>query len=396
MVVCSLVRIRNNTLRTYRLVPGDPFFTPSIDNDICIGDITVPPGFDQTADGLMIPWEGTTRGGFEIYDDAAKQHMRCVVGPINCEGENRDWLKFHKANWDTLRSDKWIPMGRRHILGTIGTAVEIQLTFRDAHSQVSECPEIIEVVHFEHSIRCAQHSTVFLNVFDLVSSMSIPNAILCNTTFSAIGAFHTAVEIYGEEWSFYRTPNPKSCGVCKSLHPRHHPVHVYRQSLNLGATKLKDWEVKYLVRGKLASKWSGGDYDLLYRNCIHFCEELQLSLGVKPVPAWVRGLHETGACVFSIPWPLSYLFSSAKQKMQKGVPDSTWGTQLKDDDDRLDTESVAASELSATSLGARTGDTSEDPGMAPSDGTFADMEGVSETNSAPSTPKRKFTSTWTT
>ena len=49
--------------------------------------------------------------------------------------------------------------------------------------------------------------------------------------FNTIGAFHTAIEVltvsflgllscvtdkkvYGEEWAFYRTPNPTSCGVC--------------------------------------------------------------------------------------------------------------------------------------------------------------------------------------
>merc|ERR1712032_1579601 len=130
----------------------------------------------------------------------------------------------------------------------------------------------------------------------------------------SVGAFHAAVEVYGEEWSFYRTPNPTSCGVCKSLRPRNHPVHVYRQSVNLGQTKLKEWEVRYLIRARLAHKWLGGTYDLLHRNCIHFCDELLLSLGVKPSPSWVSGLHETGATVLRIPWPLSFFFSSGSKQ----------------------------------------------------------------------------------
>jgi len=148
---------------------------------------------------------------------------------------------------------------------------------------------------------------VFLNVFDLASAMSIPNAILCNTVFNTFGAFHAAVEVYGEEYSFYRTPNEKSCGVCKSLRPRQHPVHVYRQSIPLGATSLKDWEVRFLIRAKLSSAWRGGGYDLLHRNCIHFCDELLLCLGVNGVPSWVRGLHETGASVLGMPWPFSII-----------------------------------------------------------------------------------------
>merc|ERR1712048_1244391 len=119
------------------------------------------------------------------------------------------------------------------------------------------------------------------------------------------GAFHAAVEVYGEEWSFYRTPAPTACGVHRSAHARHHPVHIYRQSVDLGKTALKDWEVRYLIRAKLSQKWPGGGYDLLHRNCIHFCDELLLSLGVKPVPSWVRCLHEVGGTVLKIPWPMS-------------------------------------------------------------------------------------------
>merc|ERR1712187_748321 len=129
--------------------------------------------------------------------------------------------------------------------------------------------------------------------------------------FKTIGAFHAAVEVYGEEWSFYRTPAPTACGVHRSAHARQHPVHIYRQSVNLGKTTLRDWEVRYLIRAKLSQQWPGGGYDLLNRNCIHFCDELLLSLGVKSVPAWVRGLHETGASVLRIPWPLSYFLSDA-------------------------------------------------------------------------------------
>merc|ERR1712176_321718 len=264
--------------------------------------------------------------------------------------------------------------GRRHLLGTIGGAVEVQLTFRDTRSQVVGQPlaDLVEVTHFEHGVRCAAQNTVFLNVFDLASALSIPNAMLCNTIINTIGAFHAAVEVFGEEWSFYRTPNPTSCGVCKSLRPRHHPVHVYRQSVNLGSTTLKDWEVRYLIRGKLASKWPGGGYDLLHRNCIHFCDELLLSLGVKPVSPWVRTLHETGASVLRIPWPLSLVFG--------GGGDTSKAKSLQDEDSdgdvpqlQADTASAAPSDAtSLTSTAARTSMGPYDPGRAPSDGTFVD------------------------
>mmetsp|Transcript_112658 Transcript_112658/g.349661 ORF Transcript_112658/g.349661 Transcript_112658/m.349661 type:complete len:406 (-) Transcript_112658:117-1334(-) len=385
MVVAQVVRVRNNTLRTFHLQAGDPFYTPRIDDQPCVeGYIKVPPGFDQAADGLVVPWEATTYCGLEITEDDSEQLLRCVVGPKEePEGDGRDWLQFRSAAWEPLARDRWSNLGRRHLLGAVGGAVEIQLTFRDARGQSTDSPaELVEVTHFEYATRCAAQNTVFLNVFDLASALSIPNAMLCNTVFNTIGAFHAAVEVYGEEWSFYRTPNPTSCGVCKSLRPRHHPVHVYRQSVNLGVTSLKDWEVRYLIRGKLAAKWPGGQYDLLNRNCIHFCEELLLSLGVKPVPAWVRGLHETGASVLRVPWPLSALFGggggppSKPKALTDGSHGGGDGDQSVDDNFcHAETASAAPSDTTCTSTAGRTSVGPLDPGRAPVDGTFIDADG---------------------
>mmetsp|Transcript_44443 Transcript_44443/g.96641 ORF Transcript_44443/g.96641 Transcript_44443/m.96641 type:complete len:355 (+) Transcript_44443:120-1184(+) len=312
MVVAKVVRVRNNTMRTFTIQAGDPFYTPLIDNKPCVnGVVEVPPGFDQTAEGLAVPWEALTSDGLVLSEANGADLLRCVVGPManaNEEESRSDWLQFRSARWEPVSQDRWLPLGHRHFMGAVGTSVDIQLTFRDGRSRSEDQADLATLVHFERAVVCASPNTVFLNVFDLAPVLSVPNAILCNTVVNTVGAFHAAVEVYGEEWSFYRTPSPTSCGVCKSLRPRNHPVHVYRQSINLGETSLKDWEVRYLIRAKLALKWPGGGYDLLTRNCIHFCDELLLTLGTRPAPGWVRGLHEAGASVLSVPWPLSYVF----------------------------------------------------------------------------------------
>mmetsp|Transcript_125264 Transcript_125264/g.365872 ORF Transcript_125264/g.365872 Transcript_125264/m.365872 type:complete len:407 (-) Transcript_125264:55-1275(-) len=378
MVVAQVVKIRNNTMRTFRIQAGDPFYTPRIDGKPCVdGFIEVSPGFDQVADGLVVPWENMTWAGLEITEESSEQLVRCVIGPVDPDSDGKDWLQFRSSLWDPLAQDKWMSLGGRHLLGAVGSAVEIQLTFRDARSHCTEDPaELIEVLHFEHAVRCAPRNTVFLNVFDLASALSIPNAMLCNTVFTTLGAFHAAVEVYNEEWSFYRTPNPTSCGVCRSLRPRHHPVHVYRQSVNLGNTSLRDWEVRYLIRGKLASKWPGGGYDLLHKNCIHYCDELLLSLGVKPVPPWVRGLHETGASVLRIPWPLSLVLGggggpSKPRALADGARD--------DDGEKDKDETTGASDVT---LGSTVGRQGIDPGAPPADGTFIDSDDESEAPSS--------------
>mmetsp|Transcript_139039 Transcript_139039/g.387827 ORF Transcript_139039/g.387827 Transcript_139039/m.387827 type:complete len:409 (+) Transcript_139039:103-1329(+) len=380
MVVAQVVRIRNNTIRTFHVQAGDPFYTPRIDGKPCVdGLIEVPPGFDQIADGLVVPWEAMTRNGLEIIEDESHQLVRCVIGPVELDAANKDWLQFRSSSWDAVASDKWMALGRRHVLGAVGSPVEMQLTFRDVRSHPTENPaELVEVTHFEHAVGCASKDTVFLNVFDLASALSIPNAMLCNTLFNTIGAFHAAVEVYGEEWSFYRTPNPTSCGVCKSLRPRHHPVHIYRQSINLGSTTLKDWEVRYLIRCKLAAQWPGGSYDLLHRNCIHFCDDLLLSLGVKPVPPWVRGLHETGASVLRTPWPLSMVLNAGDGTTSKprALADADGGA----DDDRSQAETMSA-DASESTLRSTVGRLSQsnpdrlDASRATTDPTFLDTDG---------------------
>lgn len=369
MVVAQIVRVRNLARREFSVNTGDPFYTATVDGKVC-DDTTfqVPGGADFTTSGFAIPWEIFTRVGLEITsEDMPHQILRVVVGPVDTDPQQRDWLQFRTDTWEKIAQDRWLPLGHRHTLGTVGGNVEIQMTFRD---NLQQSFELWEFVHFEFA-QCPKSSqdTVYLNVFDLASALSIPNAMLCNTMFNTIGAFHAAVEVYGEEWSFYRTPNPNACGVCKSLRPRHHPVHVYRKSIPLGSTGLKDWEVRYLIRGKLAAKWPGGGYDLLQRNCIHFCDELVLHLGVMPVPNWVRGLHETGASVLRIPWPFSMLNSSSASDAdavngEEGVAD-------------VPAQHTRAPPQRSKTQGDVPSGPPVDPGQAPEDGIFVSVDSSS-------------------
>lgn len=351
MVVAQVVRIRNNTLRTFRITSGDWFYTPRIAGQPWKDSVlTVTPGFDQACEGLIVPWETLTAAGLEVVEECdggttGEEVLRLIVGPVETEGDYHDWLQYRHGDWEFVAQERWMPLGQRHFLGSVGNAVDLQMTFRDARGQAGAGPTALaDLVHFDHAARVAPPNMVFLNVFDLAPTMSIPNAMLCNTVFTSFGAFHAAVEVFGDEWSFYRTPNPNSCGVCRSLRPRHHPVHVYRQSVPLGQTTLAEWEVRYLIRGYLALKWPGGSYDLLERNCIHFCDELLLELGVSAVPSWVRALHETGSTVFR--WPLTLIpwRNSGAEALEDGT-DVEPGDFV-----QAETNSIAASGTTASAL----------------------------------------------
>lgn len=397
MVVCMVVRVRNDTSRRFTITQADdPFYTAKVDGQAC-GDqpLEIAPGVDVPAEGLVVPWAATTRRGLAVGEVDQPEQIRCVVGPSDFDDSGTDWLRLHSAAWEPLLQERWLPLGRRHLLGAVGGVVELQLTFREPRgasgapltapvpgdtgfsdelrpgcsvrlhglavsielngaeatcvqwdereqrwtvelankelravkrenvrrlqgdyttsaSSGGVAHRIAECAYFEKESASAPGNTVFLNVYDLAPAASIPNSMLCNSLVKTMGAFHAAVEVYGEEWGFYRQASPDDCGICRSRRPRQHPVHVYRQSVNLGKTELKDWEVWNLIRWEVIPNWPSKRYDLIHSNCIHFADEMLWLLGVDAVPAWVKGLHENAAAILKVPWPLSLMYGSGE------------------------------------------------------------------------------------
>ncbi|KAL6006749.1 hypothetical protein ACLOJK_032243 [Asimina triloba] len=91
----------------------------------------------------------------------------------------------------------------------------------------------------------------------------------------------TYLPVYGdEEWSF---------GFCEqgsgvfSCPPGKNPMYTYRESIVLGETNLPIFKVNQIVR-ELSREWPGDMYDLLARNCNHFCNEFCERLGVPKLP----------------------------------------------------------------------------------------------------------------
>lgn len=306
-----VVRVRNASSKTFLLTQAADYFysAPKLGGKDCGSDpIEIPPGFDEVAENLVVPWATTSAQGLVIAEAGCNDVVRCVVGPSSHDGGDTDWLRLHSDTWAEVMQGRWLSLGPRHLLGAIGGLAELQLSFVEPTTRgiSSDAEEIAESVSFECQVSSAPANTVFLNVYDLASAVSIPNAMLCNSMMKSFGAFHAAVEVYNEEWGFYRQPDPDVSGVFRSKHPRRHPVHVYRQSVNLGTTELKDYEVMRMMRS-VAPNWPSSRYDLIHCNCIHFADKLLMLLGVQAVPAWVKGLHETGAAIFRVPWPLSWL-----------------------------------------------------------------------------------------
>jgi len=145
--------------------------------------------------------------------------------------------------------------------------------------------------HVVNSISRATHNSmreVRLNIYDVGSS----TVQKVNTVFRAmgVGAFHAAVEVYGQEWSFGYRPDGGSGIFCSR--PRQCDLHIYRESVVMGSTLLSELKVHEIMK-RMAKEWPGGNYDVLQRNCCHFSEEFCAKLGVGPLPLWVNNLAAT-------------------------------------------------------------------------------------------------------
>ncbi|XP_058084984.1 deSI-like protein sdu1 [Magnolia sinica] len=160
---------------------------------------------------------------------------------------------------------------------------------------------------------------VVLHVYDVTNSASpkTNNTILhINKIFKdAIGLggiFHSAVQVYGdEEWSF---------GFCEtgsgvfSCPPTRNPMYTYRESIVLGETDLPNFSVNQILR-ELSREWPGTSYDLLSKNCNHFCDELCEKLGVPKLPAWVNRFANAGDAAMEVAGNTALRWRQAKTEI---------------------------------------------------------------------------------
>lgn len=126
------------------------------------------------------------------------------------------------------------------------------------------------------------------------------------------GIFHSAVQVYGdEEWSF---------GFCEhgtgvfSCPPTKNPMYTYRESIKLGKTSFSIFKVNQILR-ELSREWPGQSYDLLSKNCNHFCDEFCERLGVPKLPGWVNRFAHAGDAAVEIAGNTAHRFRQAKTEI---------------------------------------------------------------------------------
>eukprot|EP00425_Heterocapsa_triquetra_P027735 CAMPEP_0195103844 /NCGR_PEP_ID=MMETSP0448-20130528/72753_1 /TAXON_ID=66468 /ORGANISM="Heterocapsa triquestra, Strain CCMP 448" /LENGTH=258 /DNA_ID=CAMNT_0040139593 /DNA_START=65 /DNA_END=839 /DNA_ORIENTATION=+ len=141
-------------------------------------------------------------------------------------------------------------------------------------------------------------ATVTLHIYDAGTSGIVRGL---NTVLRPLGsgAFHCGVEVYDLEWSYSDTScfseDPGVTGLFFSW-PKKCEGHSYTESVHMGKTVVSEMEVMRIVE-ELEAQWLGESYDLLEKNCCHFCNLFCDRLGVGRIPDWVMNLANTGASV---------------------------------------------------------------------------------------------------
>lgn len=131
---------------------------------------------------------------------------------------------------------------------------------------------------------------VILNVYDVSNNPRIQTINNATKPMGYGGMFHAAIEIHGREYSFGGTLNKNSnaTGIFTS-HPKHCPMHHYRESVYLGDCELNDEQIQAILE-VLRPKWKANSYNLFRKNCAFFCREFAIELGVGDIPEWVWAL----------------------------------------------------------------------------------------------------------
>ncbi|KAL6132062.1 PREDICTED: deSI-like protein At4g17486 [Fragaria vesca subsp. vesca] len=126
------------------------------------------------------------------------------------------------------------------------------------------------------------------------------------------GIFHSAVQVYGEdEWSFGFCEQGSGVFSCPS---GKNPMYTYRESIVLGTTDCSIFKVNQILR-ELSREWPGYTYDLLSKNCNHFCDELCERLGVPKLPGWVNRFAHAGDAAMEVAGNTAVRLKQAKTEI---------------------------------------------------------------------------------
>ncbi|CAN6179069.1 unnamed protein product [Urochloa humidicola] len=131
----------------------------------------------------------------------------------------------------------------------------------------------------------APSTPVYLNVYDITPANGYARWL-------GLGVYHSGVQVHGVEYA-YGAHDGGSSGIFEVV-PRRCPGYAFRESVLVGATELSRAEVR-AVMAELAADFPGDAYNLVSRNCNHFCDAACRRLVARArIPRWVNRLAKIG------------------------------------------------------------------------------------------------------
>lgn len=125
---------------------------------------------------------------------------------------------------------------------------------------------------------------VYLNVYDLTP-------INGYAYWFGLGVYHSGVEVHGIEYAYGAHEYP-STGIFEG-EPKQCEGFTFRKSILIGKTDLGPLEVRATME-ELSEIYKGSSYNLITKNCNHFCDEICIKLTGNPIPSWVNRLARIG------------------------------------------------------------------------------------------------------
>ncbi|WVZ82257.1 hypothetical protein U9M48_029540 [Paspalum notatum var. saurae] len=123
----------------------------------------------------------------------------------------------------------------------------------------------------------APSTPVFLNVYDVTPANGYARWL-------GLGVYHSGYA--------YGAHDGAGSGIFEVV-PRRCPGYTFRESVQVGATSLTRAEVR-AVMADLAADFPGDAYNLVSRNCNHFCDAACRRLVRARIPRWVNRLAKIG------------------------------------------------------------------------------------------------------
>ncbi|XP_047314672.1 deSI-like protein At4g17486 isoform X2 [Impatiens glandulifera] len=99
------------------------------------------------------------------------------------------------------------------------------------------------------------------------------------------------VSVHGVEYAFGAHDYPTT-GIFEG-EPRQCDGFTFRKAILIGWTEMGPTEVRRVMEG-FADVYKGNAYNLITKNCNHFCNDACLRLTGNPIPSWVNRLARIG------------------------------------------------------------------------------------------------------